>query len=48
MRVYRTQGLVHIDWWYDKSHFEPYTVEELAEQFPRALYEMTTDALPAV
>lgn len=48
MRVYRTQGLVHIDWWYDKSHFEPYTVEELAEQFPRALDEMTTDALPAV
>ncbi|MFI5508619.1 hypothetical protein ACIA48_14195 [Mycobacterium sp. NPDC051804] len=48
MRVYRTQGLVHIDWWYDTSHFEPYTVEELAEQFPRALYEMTTDALPAV
>lgn len=48
MRVYRTQGLVHIDWWYDASHFEPYTVEELAEQFPRALYEMTTDALPTV
>lgn len=48
MRVYRTQGLVHVDWWYDTSHFEPYTVEELAEQFPRSLYEMTTDALPAV
>jgi len=48
MRVYRTQGLVHVDWWFDTSHFEPYTIEELAEQFPRALYEMTTDALPAV
>jgi hypothetical protein len=47
MRVYRTEGLVHVDWWYDTSRFEPYTVEELAEQFPRALYEMTTDALPA-
>jgi len=47
MRVYRTQGLVHVDWWFDTSHFEPYTIEELAEQFPRALYEMTTDALPA-
>ncbi len=46
MRVYRTQGLVHVDWWYDTSRFEPYTVEELAEQFPLALYEMTTDALP--
>ena len=48
MRVYRTQGLVHVDWWFDTSRFEPYTIEELAEQFPRALYEMTTDALPAV
>jgi hypothetical protein len=48
MRVYRAAGLVHVDWWYDTSRFEPYTVEELAEQFPRALYEMTTDALPAV
>jgi hypothetical protein len=48
MRVYRTGGQVHVDWWYDTSQFEPYTVEELAEQFPRALYEMTTDALPTV
>ncbi|MCV7298990.1 hypothetical protein H7J93_04985 [Mycobacterium barrassiae] len=47
MRVYRTGGLVHVDWWYDTSQFEPYTIEELAEQFPRAFYEMTTDALPA-
>lgn len=47
LRVYRTEGQVHVDWWYDGSRFEPYTVEELAEQFPRALYEMTTDALPA-
>jgi hypothetical protein len=45
LRVYRTQGLVQVDWWYDTSQFEPYTVEELVEQFPRALYEMTTDAL---
>ena len=48
LRIYRTEGGVHLDWWYDTSHFEPYTVEELAEQFPLALYEMTTDALPAV
>lgn len=48
LRVYRTEGRVHVDWWYDTSHFEPYTVEELAAQFPLALYEMTTDALPTV
>jgi len=47
LRIYRTADRVHVDWWYDSSHFEPYTVEELAEQFPLALFEMTTDALPA-
>ncbi|HEX2286218.1 MAG TPA: hypothetical protein VHI10_15555 [Mycobacterium sp.] len=46
MRVYRIGGLVHVDWWYDTSRFERYTVEELTEQFPLALYEMTSDALP--
>jgi hypothetical protein len=46
VRVYRTGGLVHVDWWYDTSRFEAYTVEELTEQFPLALIEMTSDALP--
>ena len=45
VRVYRTGGLVHVDWWYDISRFETYTVEELTEQFPLALFEMTSDAL---
>ena len=46
LRVYRTKGRVHVDWWYDTSRFEAYTVEELTEQFPLALYEMTSDAQP--
>jgi hypothetical protein len=46
VRVYRAEGRVHVDWWYDTSRFEAYTVEELTEQFPLALYEMTSDALP--
>ncbi|ULE32686.1 hypothetical protein [Mycobacterium sp. IDR2000157661] len=46
VRVYRAAGDVHVDWWYDTSRFEDYTVEELAEQFPLALIEMTSDALP--
>ena len=46
VRVYRAAGDVHIDWWYDTSRFESYTIEELTEQFPRALIEMTSDALP--
>ena len=28
-----------------RADFEPYTVEELTEQFPFALFEMTSDAL---
>lgn len=46
VRVYRTDGDVHIDWWYDTSRFAQHTVTELSEQFPLALYEMTSDALP--
>lgn len=46
VRVYRADGDVHVDWWYDTSRFEAYTIEELTEQFPLALYEITSDALP--
>ncbi|KUI02082.1 hypothetical protein AU188_18335 [Mycobacterium sp. IS-3022] len=46
VRVYRADGDVHIDWWFDTSRFETYTVEELSEQFRLALIEMTSDALP--
>lgn len=46
VRVYRAGGDLQVDWWYDASRFEQYTIEELAEQFPLALVEMTSDALP--
>ena len=48
LRVYRSDGLLHIDWWYDASRFDRYTVEELTEQFPFALFEMTSDAVAPV
>jgi hypothetical protein len=48
LRVYRTDGLLHLDWWYDTTRFDRYTVEELTEQFPRALFEMTSDAAAPV
>ena len=44
LRVYRTDGLLQLDWWYDTTRFDRYTVEELTEQFPFALFEMTSDA----
>ena len=44
LRVYRGDGLLHLDWWYDAARFDRYTIEELMEQFPLALFEMTSDA----
>jgi hypothetical protein len=44
LRIYRSADLLHVDWWYDTGRFDPYTVEELTEQFPLALVEMTSDA----
>jgi hypothetical protein len=48
LRVYRTDGLLHLDWWYDTTRFDRYTIEELTEQFPLALFEMTSDAAAPV
>jgi hypothetical protein len=48
LRVYRTDGLLHLDWWYDSTRFDRYTIEELTEQFPLALFEMTSDAAAPV
>ena len=48
LRVYRADGLLHLDWWYDSARFDPYTVEELTEQFRFALFEMTSDAAAPV
>jgi hypothetical protein len=46
LRAYRADGLVQLDWWYDNRSFDAYTVEELAEQLPLALIELTSEASP--
>ncbi len=48
IRVYRDGGLLHLDWRYDSRQFAPYTVEELTEQFPFALIELTSEATPGL
>ncbi|GAC1641161.1 MAG: hypothetical protein NVS4B6_12620 [Mycobacterium sp.] len=48
LRVYREDGLLRLDWWYDTTRLDRYTIEELAEQFPLALFEMTSDAAAPV
>ncbi|MGZ8802363.1 MAG: hypothetical protein ACXWZL_07085 [Mycobacterium sp.] len=44
LRVQRTGGQLHLDWSYDATRFDTYSIEELAEQFPFALIEVTSDA----
>lgn len=44
LHVYRAAGALHLDWHYDATRFDAYSVEEMAEQFPLALIEITSDA----
>lgn len=46
LRAYRSEGLIQLDLWFDTRRFAAYTVEELAEQFPLALIEITSEAIP--
>jgi hypothetical protein len=46
LRAYRSNGVVQLDLWFDARRFEAYTIEELAEQFPQALIEITSEAIP--
>lgn len=46
LRAYRDHGVMHVDWWFDTSRFDAATVRELAEQFPFALIELTSEARP--
>jgi hypothetical protein len=48
LRAYRRGDVVALDWWFDARSFESYTVEELAEQFPLALIELTSEATPPI
>jgi hypothetical protein len=48
LRAYRDGDAVALDWWFDSRSFEAYTVYELAEQFPLALIELTSEATPTM
>jgi phthiocerol/phenolphthiocerol synthesis type-I polyketide synthase E len=41
LRVYRTAGLLHLEWWFDLRRLQPSEVKMLAEHFPVALSELT-------
>jgi len=42
--AYRRGEVLVLDWWYDAPSFERYTIQELSEQLPYALIELTSEA----
>jgi phthiocerol/phenolphthiocerol synthesis type-I polyketide synthase E len=45
LRVYRSAGGLHLDWWYDTRRMQSDTVQALAGHFPVALAELIREAL---
>ncbi len=45
LRVYRSSGVLHLDWWLDTRRLETATVERLMAQFPVALTELIQESL---
>ena len=44
LRVYRSGGVLNLDWWYDTRRVERSNLESLAKQLPAALMEVVNDA----
>jgi phthiocerol/phenolphthiocerol synthesis type-I polyketide synthase E len=44
LRVYRVDGALYFDWWYDTRRVEQATAEALAQHYPSALAELTRKA----
>lgn len=45
VRVYRSSGGLHVDWWYDTRRMQRAKVEAFAERFPVALMELAREAM---
>jgi phthiocerol/phenolphthiocerol synthesis type-I polyketide synthase E len=44
-RIYRSAGVLNLDWWYDSRRVEPATAQSLADGFSRTLLELIREAL---
>jgi phthiocerol/phenolphthiocerol synthesis type-I polyketide synthase E len=44
-RVYRSGGVLNLDWWYDTRRVESATAQSLADGFAKALMQLTREAL---
>jgi len=47
LRVFRTAGVLHLDWWYDSRRVDAATVQSLADGFSQTLLELIREALAA-
>jgi phthiocerol/phenolphthiocerol synthesis type-I polyketide synthase E len=45
LRVFRTAGVLHLDWWYDSRRVDGSTVQSLAGGFSQTLLELIREAL---
>lgn len=45
LRVYRSAGVLHMDWWYDSRRIEPALAQSLADGFSSRLMELTRDVI---
>jgi phthiocerol/phenolphthiocerol synthesis type-I polyketide synthase E len=45
LRVYRSAGVLHLDWWYDTRRVEPAAAQSLADGFSIALIELIRQAI---
>jgi phthiocerol/phenolphthiocerol synthesis type-I polyketide synthase E len=44
-RVFRSAGVLHLDWWYDTRRVDAATVQSLADGFSRTLLELIREAV---
>ncbi|MFG1935056.1 type I polyketide synthase [Mycobacterium sp. NPDC048908] len=45
LRVYRSAGELHLDWWYDARRVEPAVAESLADVFSSAVMDLIQEAM---
>jgi phthiocerol/phenolphthiocerol synthesis type-I polyketide synthase E len=48
IRVYRSAGQLHVDWWYDSRRLQREAVEALAGHLPIALSELIDEAMASI
>lgn len=47
LRAYRSAGVLHVDWWYDRRLVRGQLLDELADRFPELLSALLADATAA-